>query len=369
MIPLNDFSRRWSELGPEVLAAVEQVGASGHYVLGPAVASFERGLAEACRVRTAVGVGNGLDALEICLRAAGCKAGDRVLTTPLSAFATTLAILRSGAIPCFSDVDENGLLDLDVAEGILRADDRIRFLLPVHLYGRSLDLRRLRGLVDVTKVTAIEDCAQAIGASSGADRVGTVGAASALSFYPTKNLGCLGDGGAVLTNDPALAVTARSLRDYGQSSKYVHDQIGLNSRLDELQAQILYRAFLPRLEAWTRRRRSIAEVYCGRIENPALGLPVGPVQDSVWHLFPMRVRRGQRQDLERFLAGRGVMTAIHYPILIPDQKACGDRCETKSGLSRARELAAQELSIPIHPYMLDAEVAQVVDACNAWRPT
>jgi dTDP-3-amino-3,4,6-trideoxy-alpha-D-glucose transaminase len=370
MVLLNDFARQWSDVRRDVAAALEKVGTSGTYILGPSVTEFERQLSSRLGVREAVGVGNGLDALEIALRAVGCKPGDRVLTTPMSAFATTLAIMRVGAVPCFVDVDETGLLDLDLVEEALTRTPSIPFVLPVHLYGRSLDLRRLGSVAARLGVCVIEDCAQAIGATHAGLLAGTVGAAAALSFYPTKNLGCLGDGGALLTNSSEIARRARSLRNYGQGSRYVHDCLGLNSRLDELQAAIMLSALLPRLDAWTERRRQIARTYCRCIENPAFAIPPVEPPGPVWHLFPVLVRNGSRSAFQAHMQACGISTGIHYPTVITRQEALRTYglFEVLGPLTRAESLAAQEVSLPIHPYLTDSEVDEVVSASNSWRP-
>jgi dTDP-3-amino-3,4,6-trideoxy-alpha-D-glucose transaminase len=358
------------EIRQAVVEAVEAVGSSGTYVLGPSVAAFEADLAKLCGTEHAVGVGNGLDALTIALRAAGCKPGQKVLTTPLSAFATTLAIMHVGAIPCFVDVDENGLMDLEQIEAVMAHAASFDFLLPVHLYGRALDLRRLRALVQKSGVRVIEDCAQAIGARHGDALVGTIGIASALSFYPTKNLGCIGDGGALLTNDSGLAERARALRNYGQSSRYVHDHFGLNSRLDELQARILSSALLPRLAAWNERREQIAHAYCRRIANPALTTPPFTYPGPAWHLFPVLAEQGKRASFQAHLQNLGVSTGVHYPRLITEQSAllAHSTFEVLAPLERAHAFATREVSLPIHPYLTDSEIDAVVDACNSWRP-
>ena len=369
MVLLNDFVRQWSEIRQSVADAVEAVGSSGYYILGPSVATFETELAKICGTKYAVGVGNGLDALTIALKAAGCKPGSRVLTTPLSAFATTLAIMQVGAIPCFVDVDQAGLMDLDQTEKVL-ARSAVDFLMPVHLYGRAVDLHRLQEFATRFGVRIIEDCAQSICATHDNVRVGTVGIAAGLSFYPTKNLGCIGDGGALLTNDANLAEQARALRNYGQSSRYVHDEVGLNSRLDELQARILSAALLPRLATWTERRRQIADAYCRKISNSALAMPsMNP--GAVWHLFPVMVERGERAAFQSHLHDRGVSSAVHYPKLITDQAALHSygKSEVLAPLTRAQAFAAHEVSLPIHPYLTDAEIEVVADACNGWRAT
>jgi dTDP-3-amino-3,4,6-trideoxy-alpha-D-glucose transaminase len=239
--------------------------------------------------------------------------------------------------------------------------------LPVHLYGHALDLERLGAMAKKHTAVLIEDCAQSILAESRGVRAGSVGALSATSFYPTKNLGAFGDAGAVLANDAALATVCRGLRDYGQSKKYVHDQVGMNSRLDELQAAILRSALLPHLEKWTERRRAIAAAYREGIRSAQLTLPPVPAgSKSAWHLFPVL----SPKDRDGFLAhlkARGIGGGVHYPILISDQKALASAPHQVLGtLEQAQRFATFEASLPIHPFMTDADVAQVIDACNAW---
>ncbi|HYP56625.1 MAG TPA: DegT/DnrJ/EryC1/StrS family aminotransferase, partial [Solirubrobacterales bacterium] len=238
-VAANDFARQWQEIHAEALAAVDRVGRSGWLVLGEEVEAFERELAAWWGVPHAVGVASGLDAIEIGLRCAGVGPGDRVLTTPLTAFATTLAILRAGAEPVWCDVDESGGLDLDLAEEALRDHPEIAAIVPVHLYGHPLDPAALDRLAAEHGVAVIEDCAQSAGAERAGRPTGLAGLAAATSLYPTKNLGALGDGGVLLSGDASVAERARSLRDYGQCGRYEHVEPGLNSRLDELQAAVL----------------------------------------------------------------------------------------------------------------------------------
>ena len=371
MILLNDFSRQWEIVESRVLEAVKRVGASGRYILGPEVDQFEKALAEFWGVEHAVGVGNGLDALEIGLRCLGILPGEKVVTTPLSAFATTLAILRAGARPIFVDVDECGGIDLNQCEQLLRRDSSIRFLLPVHLYGISLDLEKLTRLRDEFGLFVVEDCAQAIGATDGRISVGSVGQLAATSFYPTKNLGALGDGGALLTNDPSLAGKAKSLRNYGQTAHYLHSEPGLNSRLDELHAAILRDAFLPFVKEWTEKRRKIAHIYLSRIRNPAIQLlPVEAGSGAVWHLFPILVAEGLRENLQQHLASLEILSAIHYPRVIPEQEALkrSPGFEIAEQPLKASRFSRCELSLPVHPFLSESEVGRVIDACNTWQP-
>lgn len=382
-ILLNDFKRQWADTSAAVLEAVARVGASGWYVLGGEVQQFEEDLARAFRgfaapqgerqeppegVGQAIGCASGLDAIELALRALALSPGAKVLTTPLSAFATTLAIVRAGCVPVFVDVDAFGLLDLGACERALAEDPSIRALVPVHLFGHALDLGRLAALRQRFGAAIVEDCAQSIGATFEGRPAGTVGQLAATSFYPTKNLGALGDGGAVLTSDAALAARCRTLRDYGQSKKYVHDALGLNSRLDELHAGILRTAFLPRLARWTARRREIAASYCAQLDNPRVRVPGAPAgSQSVWHLFPVLVEASARDGFMGYLQQHGVRSGIHYPHLIQAQRAlAGVPFEVRGALPRAEEYAACEVSLPIHPYLGPAEVARVVAAVNRW---
>jgi dTDP-3-amino-3,4,6-trideoxy-alpha-D-glucose transaminase len=368
-ILLNDFRAQWPNVREAVLGAVERVGESGWFVLGAEVASFEKELARVWGLPFCVGCASGLDAIEIALRCAGLAPGDVVLTTPLSAFATTLAVLRAGGVPWFVDVDATGQLDLELAERALAAHPEIRFLLPVHLYGHALDLERLERLRGRSELRVVEDCAQAVGATNRDLPVGSVGEIAATSFYPTKNLGCLGDGGALLTRDPALAERARCLRDYGQTGKYEHERLGLNSRLDEIQAAILRDALLPQLEVGTRRRREIAERYVASIRSPGLELPPVPEGSrSVWHLFPVLVS-GDRAAFQEHLRRDGIASGVHYPKLIPEQTAFREAGVGRvlGGLPRAEAFARREVSLPIHPLLSERDVERVVASCNAWR--
>jgi dTDP-3-amino-3,4,6-trideoxy-alpha-D-glucose transaminase len=363
MIELTDFKRQWTEIQSDVLGAVERVGRSGRYILGSEVARFEAELAKLCGLAHAIGVGNGMDAIEIALRALALREGERVLTTPFSAFATTLAIVRAGGVPVYVDVDDSGNIDLEQCRHALKREPAIRFFVPVHLYGNPLDLEELARLKRDFAVNLVEDCAQAIGARFDARAVGTVGDAAAISFYPTKNLGALGDAGAILTHDPALAERARALRNYGQTSQYLHEQRGLNSRLDELHAAILHDAFLPRLESWTRARRAIAARYRRAFEGSSRRLlAIDASADPVWHLFP--VFTTERQEFRSQLEERGIQTAVHYPRIIPDQPAMQDiTFEVVAEPRNARTLAATEVSLPLHPFLAEAEADEVIRAC------
>jgi dTDP-3-amino-3,4,6-trideoxy-alpha-D-glucose transaminase len=373
-VPANDFGRQWLDLRGALTVAFEDFGESGWYVLGREVAAFEEALARWWGVGYAVGVASGLDAIEIALRLAGCGPGDKVLTTPVSAFATTLAILKLGAAPVFVDCDANGLISLDACEDLLSRRTDIGYFVPVHLYGQSLDLDRLEFLRDRFGLCIVEDCAQSIGArwggQEGSRATGTIGRAAATSFYPTKNLGAFGDGGAILTNDREFARQARQLRDYGQSAKYRHEFIGYNSRLDELQAALLGRVLLPRLEGWINQRREIARTYEQGLAHAGINPMVGAGQarsESSWHLFPVAVAPERKAAFLQYLRENGIAAGEHYPIVIPDQPAMVRADHEDHGCTAARQLCASEVSLPIHPYLTEEEVQHVIKTCNRWR--
>jgi dTDP-3-amino-3,4,6-trideoxy-alpha-D-glucose transaminase len=369
MIPANDFRLQWLDTKPDLEKAFGRVLESGWYILGEEVRAFERQLAEYWGMRHAAGVASGMDAIEISLRLLGCKAGDKVLTTPLSAFATTLAIIRLGAEPVFVDTDCYGLVNLNLCRRLLSRRPDIRFFVPVHLYGNCLDVAELHRLREDYSLGMVEDCAQAIGATFAGQAVGIAGQVAALSLYPTKNLGAIGDGGAVLTNDADLDGQVRTFRDYGQASKYRHEVIGYNSRLDELQAGLLRSAFLPRLNAWLARRRAIATAYLDGVRHPAIRC-VGCPQDSEssWHLFPVLVPEGSKSSLLAHLKAHGIAGGEHYPLLIPDQPALKQcRYEVDGQCEEAQRFARCEVSLPIHPYLTDEDLQSVIDVCNRWR--
>lgn len=367
-VRLNDFKALWREHGERVLEAVRRVGESGWYVLGDEVRGFERELAPHFGAHSIVSCASGLDALEIALRSVGVERGDVVLTTPLTAFATVLAIVRIGAVPAFVDVDERGSIDLDAVEDFLRARPETRALVPVHLYGIPVDLDRLLAIRDSHGVAIVEDCAQSIGATFRGRPTGSASRAAATSFYPTKNLGALGDGGAVIANDEDVDAFARRCRDYGQSAKYVHSMLGENSRLDELQAAILRDAMLPALAAHTARRRAIGALYERGLRDSAVTpIVAGEGALSSHHLFPVLVDAG-RDAFMRHLKDRGIESGIHYPTLATEQPALAGAAFVVHGeLARATRFARTEVSLPIHPTLDDPDVERVIEAVRAWR--
>ena len=365
VIPFNALERQHSgALGAELAAAVEHVVRSGWYVLGEEVGAFEREFAAYCGVADAIGVGNGSDALELAIAALDLRSGSRILVAPNAAMYGTLAILANACEPVFVDVDaESGGLGPDAVERAL--DDDVRAVIVTHLYGRLAPIETIIARAAARGIPVIEDCAQAHGALRGGRRAGSFGSLGCFSFYPTKNLGALGDGGAVVTNDAALAERVRRLRQYGWATKYdVAIAHGRNSRLDELQAAIL-RKKLARLDAWNARRREIARRYHAGIAHDRIQVPALRGDDDVAHLYV--VRSTERDSLRQHLASRSIRTDVHYPIPDHRQRLFGGRYDTQY-LPAAETLAATVLSLPCFPELRDDEVDAVIDACNGWRP-
>jgi dTDP-3-amino-3,4,6-trideoxy-alpha-D-glucose transaminase len=358
-IPIPFMNLRLAEEAGEVQAAIARVVASGWYVLGPEVDGFEREFAEACGARHAVGTGNGTDALAIILRALGIGPGDEVITSPLSAAYTALAILMAGAQPVFADIDDERLtLDAEPAERAITP--RTAAILPVHLYGQAADMTALAALASRRGLALVEDCCQAHLATCEGTPVGTFGAAGAFSFYPTKNLGALGDGGAIVTGDAGLAARMKRIRNGGQSDRYHHTEPGINSRLDEMQAAIL-RARLPWLRRRTDQRRALAARYRACLADAPVRVPLEIDAGHVYHLFPVRTTK--RSALQAHLRSAGIETLVHYPVPIPRQPAFASAAGGRWPVAEAA--ADQVLSLPLHPALTAEEVESVAAAIRA----
>lgn len=361
-VPFVDLGRVVAAERAALDAAFAAVLRSGQFILSKQVEGFERELASACGAREAIGVASGTDAIELALRALGIGRGDEVVTQANTCVPTVAAIERAGAIPVLCDV-EPAAATMDPASLAGAIGPRCAAVVPVHLYGQIGDIEVIVAIADRGGARVVEDCAQAIGASLGGRQAGTFGAAGALSFYPTKNLGALGDAGAVLTGDPGLAARLRMLRNYGVSSPDAHTQVGVNSRLDELQAALL-RVRLGRLDDRNRRRREIAaryhEALAGTAVQPLVQLPE---RGHVHHLFIVRT-----PDRERFraeLARRGIETLVHYPRPIHGYEPYRRLGTGPVQLVEAERLAAEVVSLPLYPELSDAEVDRVAEAVRA----
>jgi len=363
-VVMNDFRADPDDLVQAEVAACERVIRSGWWVLGTEVGAFEKEWAARLAVPHVVGCGNGMDAIELGLRALGIGAGDEVITTPMTAFATVLAVLRAGAIPVLADIDaDTAMLDLASVQRCL--GPRTRAIVLVHLYGQVGAVESLAALAHQRGIHLVEDCAQAHGATVQGRPAGSFGAFAAWSFYPTKNLGAVGDGGAFSSASDALAERVRALRNYGQSVRYHHPYLGMNSRLDEIQAAIL-RTRLPWLDGWTARRRAIAQAYAQGIRHAAVRLLPLPA-DADRHVHHLCVLTcADREALQKHLQRCGVDALIHYPVPIHHQEPCRDILRDPAGLAVAEAHAERCLSLPCHPAMTDAQMAQVVDAVNSF---
>ena len=356
-VPFLDLSRGIAALREEIDGAVRSVLDSGRFVLGPHVEDFEGAFARFCGARHCVGVASGTDAIAIALTASGVGPGDEVITAANTCIPTVAGIEAAGAVPVLADV-EPGTLTLDPARVSDVLSEQTRAIVPVHLYGQCADVDPLLGLARAHGLKLVEDAAQAHGAEYRGRRAGTLGDAAAFSFYPTKNLGALGDAGAVVTNDDAVAERARKLRAYGERERYESVLAGRNSRLDELQAAILA-VKLPHVEEWNERRRALAAAYCRELDSALLNLPAER-HDSrhVYHLFVARVA-----DRERFratLTGSGVETLVHYPRPVHRNPAYTSLAHDR--LEVSEEAAADVVSLPLYPELTDAEAEIVVAA-------
>ena len=357
-VPFLDLKAPYAELREETDAAYRRVMESGWFIAGEELAAFESEFADLCGARHCVGVGNGLDALHLILRAYGIGAGDEVLVPANTFIATWLAVTYAGAVPVPVEPDAR-TFNLDPARVEESITPRTKAVMPVHLYGQCADMDAIKEVAAARGLRVIEDAAQAHGALYRGRLAGSLGDAAGFSFYPGKNLGAAGDAGAVVTNDAGLAEDVRRLRNYGSSVKYQHEERGFNSRLDELQAALL-RARLAKLEEWNGRRKRVAEKYMRELEGaPDLTLPFVPEwADPVWHLFV--VRHPRREALREHLAAAGVGTLIHYPLPPHMQGAYADMGLSKGSFPISERMAEDVLSLPMGPHLSDEEVDYIV---------
>jgi dTDP-3-amino-3,4,6-trideoxy-alpha-D-glucose transaminase len=346
-----------------VREAIDRVVTRGWFVLGPEVEAFESEFAAAVGAAHAVGVGSGTDALALALRALDVGSGDEVITSPLSAAYSALAIVMAGARPVFADIDPVRLtIDPDRIEDAI--GPRTRAILPVHLYGQAADMTRIERIASRRNLAIVEDCCQAHLGTAAGRPVGTIGQAGAFSFYPTKNLGALGDAGAIVTGDRALADRLRRLRNGGQTDRYRHQELGINSRLDDLQAAVL-RARLPFLPRWTEARRRLAALYRRSLAPTPVHAPPECDAGHVYHLFV--VRSAARAALQERLAAHGIETLIHYPIPLPRQPAFAALVPADCPV--ANRVCDEILSLPLHPALGEDDVHDICEAIAACERT
>ena len=350
--------------GPDTEAiqqAIDRVITRGWFILGPEVEAFEAEFAAASGGAHCVSVGNGTDALALSLRAMGIGPGDEVITAPVSAAFSALAIMMAGATPVFADIDPDRMT-IDPAAVEAAVTSRTAAIMPVHLYGQPANMPALAGVARRHNLAILEDACQAHLAACEGQPVGSFGAAAAFSFYPTKNLGALGDGGAIITNDAACAATLRRLRNGGQGEKYQHLEFGVNSRLDDLQAAIL-RARLALLPAWTARRRALAAAYRVALAGTHVRVPPECDPGHVYHLFT--VLTPHRDAFQAHLAAHGVGTLVHYPIPLTHQPALS--AFARADCPVANRVSNEVCSLPLHQHLSDSDQAVVVEAVRRFQ--
>lgn len=360
MIPFLDLKRLNEPHQHLIRDAAQRVAGSGWYILGREVERFEQEFAAYCGTRHCVGIANGLDALTLVLKAWHFPPGSEVIVPSNAYIASVLSVTLAGLVPVWVEPDPaTYLIDPLRVESAVTA--RTKAILPVHLYGRCCAMNALNDLAKQHGLLLLEDAAQAHGAWCGQKRAGNLGDAAGWSFYPTKNLGALGDAGAVTTNDDALAAQLRALRNYGSRQKYVNDYLGHNSRLDELQAAVLS-AKLPALEDENERRRSLARLYLTGINHPDVTLPpADQIKQDVWHLFV--IRHPRRDALRTYLHERGIITDVHYPIPPHQQQAYAS--EKHRALPISEQLHREVISLPLNPALTDEEATYIIHTINS----
>jgi dTDP-4-amino-4,6-dideoxygalactose transaminase len=371
-VPLLDLQRQYKQIRDQVLAAVERVCASQHFILGAEVEALEREIAAFTGAAAAVGCASGTDALWLALVAAGVQPGDAVITTAFSFFASASAIVRAGARPVLLDVDQHTLnLDAAQVEARLRSGGsyKVRALLPVHLYGQCADMDALQRVGDEFRVPIVEDAAQAVGAAWRNRKAGSLGVAAAFSFYPTKNLSAYGDAGLVTTRDPEFAERIRRLRNHGSPRRYLHEEFGWNARMDAIQAAIL-RVKLPLIEQWNQQRQQRAATYDRLLTQSGLGsaradsalrpLQVSPNAQHVFHQYVVRAKR--RDQLRQFLTGRNIGTEIYYPIPLHLQPCFAYLGLHEGNLPISEQASKEVIALPMFPELTENEQKWVVES-------
>jgi dTDP-4-amino-4,6-dideoxygalactose transaminase len=362
-VPLLDLQGQYQGLRDELLAAVTRVMDSQRFVLGSEGRALEQELADYTTSRFAIGCASGSDALLLALMALDIKTGDEVITTPFSFFATASAITRLGARPVFVDIDPH-TYNIDPTAVSAAITPRTKAIMPVHLYGQCADMDKLIEIGKRNNIPLIEDAAQAIGAEDAGRRAGSMGLIGCFSFYPTKNLGGAGDGGLLTTNDKAFAERLKILRVHGSAVEYRHSEVGINSRLDELQAAVL-RVKLPRLDDWSARRGANARRYDEmlRAQHLSFELVTPRVRDNVRHIFHQYVLRvpDRRDDLVKHLGDHGVGTGIYYPIPLHLQECFADLGYLEGQLPEAERAARETMALPIYPELTKSQQQHVVE--------
>lgn len=367
-VAMVDLRAAYAVQAAELDAAVKRVLESGWYILGKELSAFEQAFARWCTTAHAIGVGNGTDAIVIALRGLGVGEGDTVFTVSHTAVATVAAVELAGATPVLVDIDpETYTIDPGKLEEAIKAAKaagaRPRAVIAVHLYGHPCDVTAIAEICRRHDLFFIEDCAQAHGAMAGGKRVGSIGAIGTFSFYPTKNLGAFGDGGAVATNDAELAKRCGAIRQYGWTERYLSDMTGMNSRLDEMHAAMLA-VRLTRLDTEIAARRAVAAAYDQALADVIQTPVVRPGMDHAYHLYV--VRSEQRDALAQALKSKGVGTGVHYPLPVHLQKAYAGRVQVaRSGMTETERAVREVLSLPMHAFLAPEDVAHVIESVKS----
>jgi dTDP-4-amino-4,6-dideoxygalactose transaminase len=360
-VPMLDLSEQYASLKSEVLEALDSVMSSSQFILGNNVKKLEADIAKYSHVSHGIGCGNGSDAIHIALQAAGIVAGDEVITTPFTFFATGGAIVRAGATPVYADIDPVSF-NLDPNEIEKHITDKTKAIIPVHLYGQMADMVSIRKIADKHNLVVIEDAAQAIGAKQGEFTVGELGDAATYSFFPTKNLGAYGDAGMVITNNDDIAEKSKVIRVHGSKPKYYHHVLGYNSRLDEMQAAILNVKF-PHLDKWGEQRRKHADFYTSLLNEKVSEFVQTPVKvKGFYHVFHQyTILTDRRDELQTYLNENGVSTMIYYPLPLHLQPVFESLGYKKGDFPKAEKAANEALSLPMFPELKEEQQKFVVE--------
>jgi dTDP-4-amino-4,6-dideoxygalactose transaminase len=366
-IPLVDLKAQYATIRDEVRRAIDDVLESMQLTIGPNVKAFDQEFASYIGTKHSIGVGSGTDALQLAIRACGVSGGDEVITVSHTFFATVEAILYANARPILVEIDEKTML-IDPAAVSAAITPRTKAIIPVHLYGRTADMKPLRQIAQDRNITIIEDAAQAHGALlDDGKRAGSGGRVNCFSFYCSKNLGAYGEAGSITTNEDRLAEELRALREHGQSTRYYHPVVGYNARLDEIQAAIL-RIKLKRLDQWNARRRELARMYDERLKNTGVIVPEIPsdIRRHVFYTYTIRVTGGRRDDLRKYLGERGIGTQIHYPVPIHLQQSAEFLGYRKGDMPVTEKVASEVLSLPMFAELTDQQLERVADSVRSF---
>ncbi len=363
MIPKLDLKAQYETIKEEINKAVAKVVKSGQYILGPEVKAFEKEIASYCGTNYAIGVASGTDALLLSLIACGVKPGDEVITTTFSFIATADSIVRAGAIPIFVDINPS-TFNVDESKIEPKITVKTKAILPVHLFGQPAAMDKIMELAEKYDLKVIEDCAQALGATVASQKVGSFGSAGCLSFFPSKNLGCMGDGGMVVTNNKEIAEKIRILRTHGANTKYQSEIIGFNSRLDEIQAAVL-RVKLKYLDKWIQKRQEISDSYNAGLKDTLVKIPF--VDSGVRHVFNQyTIRTAKRDELSQSLEKKNIGSSVYYPTPFHMQEAFKYLGKKEGSFPEAEQAAREVLSLPIYPELTDEQIKELTSSISSF---